>query len=452
MKIAITLYLINNLGGVVNHLENCAKGFLKLGHAVDFYILTPKNPPTKKYTSNDFKRKDGWQKGVFGPVHQYHGWRLLPKWYLSYKDEESAKKSAQVLSKYDLILWEMPMPRKNKENKGNPHWLHLYGTADKNVSVFRDGHLFTYPHISAVLKYFDGFGCNHICGYNIAKNISTPRALIFSPHDVSDKCRKPYLERRKGFLSIQTFKGWKHVDDLIRAIPHMPEDLTMHVAGGGIEYAYMTSKDKCKPQYFARRKEDPDYRGRDGTERIFNRALDGGMKWYGWITEEKRDRLLRSVRCLIDPSWNMNFAKLGDHFNRVTTDAMIMGCIPIGRNFGMSTNYHGAGVVFTPDKNYIMIPHDATPVEFANRVGYACNLTKNVAAKIQENNFKLLEHFDNIKVAEQYIDLAEGRPTGFYNSLEQGNTSSKLITEGRRDLYEFFGKKKSKSDGIKKFL
>jgi glycosyltransferase involved in cell wall biosynthesis len=232
----------------------------------------------------------------------------------------------------------------------------------------------------------------------------------------------------------------------------MPKDLAKHVAGGGIEYAYMTSKDKCKEQYFARRKEDPDYKGKDGTERIFNRALEADMRWHGWIINEKRDRLLHHLRCLIDPSWNINFSKQGDHFNRVTTDAMIAGCIPIARNLGMSSNHHGTGVVFKPNTNYIMIPHNATPKEFADYVDHACNLTKNMATKIQENNFKLLKNFDNKTVAKQYIDLAQGRPTGFYKSLEQGNTSAKLITEGRRDLYEFFEKKKSKSDGIKKFL
>ncbi|KYK24171.1 hypothetical protein AYK24_06585 [Thermoplasmatales archaeon SG8-52-4] len=451
MKIAITMYMINNLGGIVNHLENCAHGFRELGHTVHYYILTPKKAPTKNPDISGLKRKDGWTQGAFGIFHQYNGWRLDKKWYLSYKDEELAKRSADVLSKYDMILWEMPVPRKNVENKGNPHWLHLYGSCDKNVSVFRDGHLFTYPHITAVLKYFDGFGCNHVCGYRIAKNIATPRALIFSPHDTSKKYKKKYNQRTPGFLSLQTFKGWKHVDDLIRAIPYMPAHLKKYVAGGGIEYAYMTSKDKCKPEYFARKKEDPDYIGKDGTERIFNRAMDYGMNWLGWIIEAKRDRILKSVRCLIDPSWNKSFAKHGDHFNRVTTDGMLQGCIPVARNLGVADNAKGEGVIFTPNKNYIMIPYNATPREFADIVDYANSLKPNEAHFIQHNNFRLLQHFDRVRVAQQYIDMANGKSTGFFGKLEKGSTNVKLITDGEKDLVEFFGKQRSKK-GISSFI
>lgn len=452
MKIGITMYMINNLGGIVNHLENCAKGFRELGHIVHYYILTPKKVPSKDPDRSGLKTKDGWTEGAFGTFHQYNGWRLPREWYLSYKDEESAKRSADTLSKYDLLLWEMPCPRKNKDNRNNPHWLNLYGSCDKNVSVFRDGHLFTYPQIAEVLKYFNGFGCNHVCGFNIAENISTPRALIFSPHNTDRYSDKSYRQRRKGFLSLQTFKGWKHADDLIRAIPYMSKEMIKYVAGGGIEHAYMTSKDKCKPQYYVRKKEDPDYEGEDGSERIWNRAVDNDMQWLGFIIERKRDRLLKSVRCIIDSSWNMSFSKYGDHFNRVVTDGILQGCIPIARNFGIADNVKGEGVVFKPGVNYIMIPHDATPRQFADIVGSANNLKLRESKLIQSNNFKLLKHFDRKHVAQQYIDLANGKPTGFFNRIDTGKTSPQLLAKGEKELVTFFGKEGRSKTGISTYI
>ena len=40
MKIAIVLYEINDLGGIINHTEVLAKGFKELGHSVELKMIT----------------------------------------------------------------------------------------------------------------------------------------------------------------------------------------------------------------------------------------------------------------------------------------------------------------------------------------------------------------------------------------------------------------------------
>jgi hypothetical protein len=39
MKILMTLFDIQDYGGIINHAENLAAGFVKLGHTVDFVKL-----------------------------------------------------------------------------------------------------------------------------------------------------------------------------------------------------------------------------------------------------------------------------------------------------------------------------------------------------------------------------------------------------------------------------
>ena len=92
---------------------------------------------------------------------------------------------------------------------------------------------------------------------------------------------------------------------------------------------------------------------------------------------------------------------------------MIQGCIPLARELG---------VLFKENDNFIKLPphKNLNPKEFAEVVNYTNNLDKNTATKIQENNFKLIKMFDYIKIAEDFLKLAEGKPCGYYNKIEIG--------------------------------
>src|SRR5690606_18658851 len=102
------------------------------------------------------------------------------------------------------------------------------------------------------------------------------------------------------------------VDELVRAVPKIKG--TVLLAGGGIEYHYMTSLTKRKPKY----------------GKIWENAIQHGMNFLGYITEDERDKFLRSSKLLIDPSWSHYYAQYGSHFNRTFVDAIIMGCMPAG--------------------------------------------------------------------------------------------------------------------------
>ena len=442
MKILITIYDINNPGGIVNHIENLISGLIELGHEVNFVQLLWKDK-AKGRTTKFPERFTENQLGML--YHQKAGWIFPAEKRIAYKGQYNTQRWKDFAEQYDLIIWEVPVPTKQQQNRGNLDWLEVYNLSPsvKQIGIVHDGNLRkSYPWIQNVKQHFNGLACVHPCAYHGADVIEIPRALILNPQDLSDVSPLSEMDwryRSKGFLSLQTFKGWKHVDDLIRAIPHMSHDIEKYVAGGGIEYRYMTSKEKCKEKYFVSRELDPDISEHFIGQKIWDVALLHRMHWLGYIHPEEVDRRMKQLRCVIDPSWSKNYAKIGDHFNRVVVDGIMRGLVPIARNLGISTNEEGIGEVFKPNKNYVMIPYDANPKEFGQIVEDTINLSPYKAQEYHDNNLELLPLFERTKIAQEYIDLGNGLPTGFYNKLETGTVDPKTTMKAEKVIREFFG-------------
>ena len=444
MKILITMYNINSPGGIINHNENLIAGLKTCGHEVEFVELVWREKVKGKTTKDKFD----YERGASGiPVHQGKGWLFSKENRIPYKGKQNIDKWKEYANKFDVVIWQIPVPTKQRDNMGNMDWVELYDLNEsvKQVAIIHDGNLRkSYPWINHVSKHLNGLACVHPCAYHGADVLDIPRALILNPQNISKVLfgdnLKPWSERAKGFISLQTFKGWKHVDDVVRAIPHMNYHTGKIMAGGVIEHNYMTSKDKCKPQYFVSEEKDPDIAPEHYCEKIWDVALDTNMTWLGYISQQEARERMSGLRCLIDPSWSVAYAKIGDHFNRVVVDGIIEGCIPIARNFGISTNEEGIGEVFKPDRNYVMIPHDATPKEFAETVEYTVNLSEENAGFIHEQNRKLLQHFERQYVASEYLNLAAGSPTGFYNKLETGVVSEQVKEKTNDIMNNFFNK------------
>ena len=115
------------------------------------------------------------------------------------------------------------------------------------------------------------------------------------------------------------------------------------------------------------------------------------------------------------------------------------GLIPIARNLGISTNLEGEGEVFTPNKNYVMVPFDAKPKEFGEIVENTINLSSYQATEYYENNLELLPLFERKKIAQEYIDLGNGLCTGFYDNLVTGKTTDKVLADAEKVVTQFFG-------------
>jgi len=219
--------------------------------------------------------------------------------------------------------------------------------------------------------------------------------MIVNPFDLSNTVTEIDWERREGFAAIQVFKAWKRVDTLIRAIPYIDEydsnplrKVTKCVGGAGIEYRYMTSKEKCKPQYF----------DTDGNK-IWDVALANGMEYVGTIPNSHVLEILKDRKLQIDPSWSKKYSEYGAHFNRTTVEAMMMGAVPVATDLGMKNSE-----IFYGGENFIEVPHTATPKEFASIINDSMN-NRYQWESIRANNLSLLKMFEMKTVAQQYIDL-----------------------------------------------
>jgi len=193
----------------------------------------------------------------------------------------------------------------------------------------------------------------------------------------------------------------------------------MFVGGAGIEYRYMTSKEKCKPQYF-------DAYG----NRIWEVALKHGMQYLGVLENETVLDLLKKVKLQIDPSFSKKYSGYGAHFNRTTIEAMINGAVPIATDLGMKDSQ-----IFKSGKNFIEIPHTATPEEFGDIINDSL-INKAQWDTIRDNNISLLYKFDKRNVAQEYVDLVT-QPTHF---LEKGRPENNIsFIESCNKNLKFFG-------------
>ena len=395
MKFLMTLFQIQDYGGIINHAEYLAKGLKRLGHEVDFVVLTPrsKQPITKNKTLSQLQ-EEGYKKideGTGYWHHQARGWYKLPK--VAYLNSFYKEQFKERCGKYDAILWHIPVPTLNKDHKQVSDWIDLYDNSSKNIAIIHDGNLpELYPHLINVVDKFHACVCVHESAYHSAKILPLPRKLILNPFDVEKVTPNPFsFEQRSGFAAIQVFKAWKRVDTLVRAIPHLLSKESKLVGGEGIEYRYMTSKEKCKPKYFD-----------DSGNRIWEMALKHGMTHLGTVPNSEVMKVLKQVKLQIDPSFSGKYAKFGAHFNRTTVEAIIAGAVPMATDWGMKDSK-----IFLPNTNYIEIKAGCSPQEFAELIDHSLN-DKTTWLHIVESNREIIKQFDKAYVAQQYVDLVLG--------------------------------------------
>jgi len=420
MKFLMTLFQIQDYGGIINHAEYLTKGLKELGHEVDFRILVPKSAVSNKQLMRGRSNHEGYKSlegGTGYMFHQARGWKGVPK--VPYVSKQARQQFKEDCSKYDAVLWHIPVPTLNKDNAGIKEWLELYDHGSKNIAIIHDGNLpKLYPHLISVSKHFHAAVCVHESAYNSAEYLNIPRKLILNPFDIHGELG-PEFSKRDGLMAVQIFKAWKRVDTLIRAIPHVRPYADMFVGGAGIEYRYMTSKEKCKPQYF-------DAYG----NRIWETALKHGMRYLGVLENKAVLDLLKKVKLQIDPSFSKKYSGYGAHFNRTTIEAMINGAVPMATDLGMKDSQ-----IFKSGKNFIEIPHTATPEEFGDIINDSL-INKAQWDTIRDNNISLLYKFDKRNVAQEYVDLVT-QPTHF---LEKGRPENNIsFIESCNKNLKFFG-------------
>ena len=427
MKILIVTCVRNRPGGILNFTEQLMLGFKELGHYVE---LVQMKPNTQYHSAPDTSIPPGFVRGEGSgfAVNQLKGWRGLKNF--SMMNEKSVSEYIEFANGFDLIIQSTMFGYACQDTEGNTTWLPMItDVKPKQIMVLHDGNMKrNCPWLYELRDHVDAIACVHHAALDAADFIDIPRNIILNPFDLSllDQPRKKFSERRNALLSPQTFKPIKRVQDLIRAVPHMKTIEEVLVAGEGIEFNYMTSKDKCKEHYFVSTKTDPDAKESDIGRKIWDVATENGvMKHLGVIHPEKRDEILRDVKFLVDSSWSTGY---GEHYNRTLFEAMLLGAIPIAVNFGVSDNEEGVGQLLKPGINYLMLRHDYTPKQYAEAVDMFCETPENQIEEIQKNNDALLRRlFDRKNIAQQYIDLSQGKDVGLLPKNLIGSPSNDLV-------------------------
>lgn len=402
MKILIAFYPIDDMGGIINHTEQLAIGLRELGHTVDARVLVWREKAPRSVAGGR------GTPGVLGmEFDQRKGFSWTADKIIPYKGEANISKWLEFAGRYDLIIWQIPVPTKRSENRGNMDWLQLYNADVDQVAVIHDGNfLDSYPWLHFVSKRLSGLICVHDCAFNSASQIETPGFLVYNPFEISipDLSREVFEGRTKGFLSVQTWKAWKRVPELLRAIPHMPYDTYKAVAGKGIDYYYLTSKDKCK------------YPG------VWDAASKAGFNYLGVIDNYQRDHYLGLLTCQIDASWSKKYAAIGAHFNRVTVEAIMRGCLPVVREVGV------AGSIL---EGCPKIPWNSGPREFADLLESYCRASYSTYIDYMDPLIGVLPSFDRRGVASQIVNIPK---LGAIRSV----TSDEVKIKAAKAVREFF--------------
>lgn len=375
MKVLLPLYQIQDLGGIINWVEHLCHGMKTLGAEVTLVRLEDKEQCVERIKA---KRTGVGNTGL--AMDQRAGWAFP----LTHRVPLRAVNWQQYTTPYDLVIWVVPVP---SEANLFDDWERLYDIATPQVMVIHDGNLNDlYPHAYEVMPKCCRVVGVHDCAYNSISHKIDNRCLIPNPQILTNDRMKPvrFAKREQEVFSLQTFKRWKRVDDLIRAVPHI--NGKVFLAGGGIEYYYMTSAGKRKACY----------------GRIWEEAISAGMSYLGYIPESVRDECLSDSKLLIDPSWSKKYATYGSHFNRTFVDAIIAGCMPAGRGLMYDGNS------YFPKDLYVTIPYDATPIEFAAEVNTALDLSEREYTQRVDTMQKIvIENFHSVVVAKQYLQFAK---------------------------------------------
>jgi hypothetical protein len=95
---------------------------------------------------------------------------------------------------------------------------------------------------------------------------------------------------------------------------------------------------------------------------------------------------------------------------------MKTGTVPIAVNLGIAPNEDGYGSLFKPNENYLMLRYNYTPKQYGEKINKFLDIPQSAYEKIARNNFELIKKFDRKVVAQDYIDLAEGKDAGVYGT------------------------------------
>lgn len=401
-----------DLGGIITATEAHIAGLQEIGHDVTFVRLRD----TVSRGVQDRSQKAGYASDQWAPsacagleVHPLLGWTGP---YFSMNDDSDVSQVRDMMGNHDLVIWGFLFGFKNKNTEKNPRWHRLFEVdgGPPMITILHDDHLWDRQAWIANLDghAIKGWACVHHCSFYLSEGLSSPRALVFNGHDVSELQARKFnpWSKRAGLFSVQNAKPWKRVDKYVGMSRYLGDaDPKAVLAGDGIEIRYMRSKDKCKPQYM--HKGTPIWQLAERSE---------NFEWVGPVGESSRNVYLNIAGFLCDFSTRQNAGM----FNRVFVEAALRGCVTIASPDFMSGQNGEAEDLLRPGEHYLPIRLSASHEDIAEQISsHWGSMTSKRYREMQESLRSLcIDLFDRRKIADQLVRLGTGRSAGFVGSRE----------------------------------
>lgn len=468
MRILIADFEIAKYGGIVEHVTAKVKALKALGHVVDIAQLSAAATTQKTYDNKVKKFEDGTfseglkvnsQNGGYEYdeatgywKNNYYGFFLPPSNRIGVFEKNALERWHNLVENFDLIMWNFMPTKSSAWGKGDfSFWWKFYDLPTdkiKQIFIAHDAYFdVRASNVTALREKILFIECAHIAAYRCCEHLGIPRTLLLNPRYLEEGARMPIkmMQKREiDFFAAHIFKSMKHVDDLIRAVPHFNQksEYSVQIAGSGIEQAYMVAPTKCKEPYKVSRKRDPDIDSEYIGQKIWDVAEQYGMEYLGQISSEEVNRKLRNAKFAIDPSWAAHYSQYcRTHINGFIIEAMLNGCYPVLRDYrGLMKGANED--LYDPlfeNINAIIIPWDATPKEFAKALKKAERMSPAKYLKDTRENFALVHELFNAKNnMKEVIRLVKGGKKLVNKELEKGKDSpmvKKITKEIMEDFY-----------------
>lgn len=462
MKIRFVHFDIAKYGGIVEEIENRMQSFKDLGHDVDIVRLTyNKDENLNRYNKQvaDLEsgkyfeglkhdsQRGGMEKAEVSGYwkNSYYGWILPPYTNrIPVFNPKGLEMWYEAMEDVDLVFWSF-MPTKNGSSEGFDTWFKYFDLPEstKQVFIVHDGYFdIRSSWITALKDKIMFLECVHLAAFHSCANIGIPRRLGVSPRMFPEFMHENIKEDREiDFFSAHIFKSMKRMDELIRAIPHVDTEMnhTTIVGGADIEYNYMTSEKKVKDCYLASIKRDPQLSPDDVGRKIWDMALESGMDYQGLLPKAKMNEYYQNSKFFIDPSWSKHYAQYNrTNINSSLIEAVINGCYPVIRDYsGLEKKKLYEEDELFNKLNAIVIPWDATPIEFAQALTDAvCHIDDEQYYLETAHNFEVLKEYSGaIANAEATLKIIDGDPL----DLEIGEDSEVVLLQTFDIMENFFG-------------
>jgi len=419
-KVLFVVPIGQDMGGIITSTEQYVQGIRDAGHEVTPICVVftmrdaPRGPPPRGKFEKDFVPGEGtgW------PMHPSAGWRSEDR--VSLGCLYGIERFLALAKEHTIVIWASVYGFRNSGTEGSPQWLKpIKNHRTSQIFMIHDDHMEArYPWGMVLAKYATAFVGVQPCSYDSLENVSTARAMVYTPM-APGPLDVPPMGSRIGFLSCQIWKGWKRADALVAASPHMTRN-SVTFAGEGIQLRYMRSPDKCPPRYAG----------------IWD-AMVKKQKYVGVLNEKERDRYLQSRRFLVDLSVRHNSGQL----NRIVQEAMMQGCVVIANPEFISGGSRNDAPLIKPWVHYIPITEvDYGPKELAGALNMMHGETDNESyRKIQRAARGLAVHWDRKVLGQQLVDIGEGRPNP--NVRFQRSTEDAVSKEAINEFVKVFGAK-----------